>query len=85
MPNYICVTCGNQYAATEQPPLHCLICEDERQYVNPQGQSWTTLDELALGHHNLMKPLETGLTGIGTEPVNIPLLVPVESRKSQAF
>ncbi len=30
MPNYICVTCGNQYAVAEQPPSHCLICEDER-------------------------------------------------------
>ena len=68
MDNYICVTCGNQHAATEQPPLHCMICEDERQYVNPRGQSWTTLDELARGHHNLIKPLEKGLTGIATEP-----------------
>ena len=68
MLNYICVTCGIQYAAAEQPPPHCLICEDERQYVNPNGQTWTTLEELARGHHNLVKPLETGLTGIGTEP-----------------
>ena len=68
MPNYICVTCGNQYAATEQPPRQCLICEDERQYVNPQGQAWTTLDELQREHHNVVSSLEPGLTEIGTQP-----------------
>lgn len=68
MPNYICVTCGNQYEATEDPPLRCLICEDERQYVNPKGQAWTTLDELEREHHNLVRSLEPGLTEIGTEP-----------------
>jgi hypothetical protein len=25
---------------------HCPICEDERQYVNPTGQAWTTVAEL---------------------------------------
>ncbi|HEX6384813.1 MAG TPA: MBL fold metallo-hydrolase [Anaerolineae bacterium] len=68
MPNYICVTCGNQYEATEDPPLHCLICEDERQYVNPKGQAWTTLDALEREHHNVVRSLEPGLTEIGTEP-----------------
>jgi len=68
MHNYICTTCGHQFAESQEPPPHCPICEDERQYINPQGQSWITLDELARGHHNLVKPLETGLTGIGTEP-----------------
>ena len=68
MPNYICVTCGNQYGASEEPPLHCPICEDERQYVNPEGQSWTTLDELTREHHNVVGSLEPGLTEIGTKP-----------------
>ena len=68
MLNYICVTCGNQYEATEEPPLHCLICEDERQYVNPKGQTWTTLDKLQREHHNVLKSLEPRLTEIVTEP-----------------
>lgn len=68
MLNYICTTCGHQYAESEESPDRCLICEDDRQYVNPQGQSWTTNDELARKHHNVFRPLETGLTGIGTEP-----------------
>jgi glyoxylase-like metal-dependent hydrolase (beta-lactamase superfamily II) len=68
MRNYICTTCGHQFAESEEPPDRCPICEDDRQYVNPRGQSWTTLDELAREHHNIWRPLESGLTGIGTEP-----------------
>src|SRR3989304_5760140 len=68
MQNYICTTCGHQFAKSNEPPPHCPICENARQYVNPLGQAWTTLDELAQGHHNLVKSLETGLTGIATEP-----------------
>ena len=33
MTNYICSTCGTQFAATGAPPAHCPICEDERQYI----------------------------------------------------
>ena len=43
---YLCVTCGTQYPESAGPPEHCAICEDERQYVNPDGQAWTTLDRL---------------------------------------
>ncbi len=68
MPNYICVTCGNQHTATAEAPVHCPICEDERQYVNPAGQAWTTVDALQEKHHNVIKPLEPGLTEIRTEP-----------------
>lgn len=68
MPNNICVTCGNQYRATEKPRVRCPICEDERQYVNPKGQTWTTLEELQRNYHNVISPLEPGLTEIGTEP-----------------
>ena len=68
MLNYICTTCGHQFAESEEPPGRCPICEDDRQFVNPRGQSWTTLDELGREHHNVFRGLETGLTGIGTEP-----------------
>ena len=68
MPNYICVNCGNQHEATEKPTLHCLICEDEREFVNPEGQSWTTLDEVQREHHNGVRSKEPGLTEIRTEP-----------------
>ena len=68
MTNFLCKTCGIQFAATENAPTHCLICEDERQYVGWQGQQWTTLADLQTDHHNIIKTIEPGLTGIGTHP-----------------
>lgn len=68
MTNYICVTCGVQYPATPQSPEHCIICEDDRQYVNVKGQMWTTLEELRADRRNVLRTLESGLTGIRTEP-----------------
>ena len=68
MPNYICVTCGTQFADSSSPPAHCPICEDERQYVGANGQQWTELAELQHGYHNVVKAQEPSLTGIGTEP-----------------
>jgi glyoxylase-like metal-dependent hydrolase (beta-lactamase superfamily II) len=68
MTNFICSTCGVQYEATEGAPADCRICEDERQYVPPDGQQWTTLDELQASHHNVIKEQEPGLLGIAAEP-----------------
>jgi hypothetical protein len=66
--HYICVTCGTQYPASDTPPAHCPICEDERQYIGWNGQQWTTLAELQISRHNLVKEHEAGLTGIGSDP-----------------
>jgi hypothetical protein len=68
MPLYICATCGTQYPASQDPPEHCPICEDERQYIGWQGQRWTTLEALQADHHNVFKTEEPHLTGIGTHP-----------------
>lgn len=68
MPNFVCITCGTQNAATDKPPAHCLICEDDRQYVNPEGQSWIAPDDLRSDHYNALVSLEPGLTEIVTEP-----------------
>lgn len=68
MPYFMCVTCGTQFAASEQPPTHCPICEDERQYIGWSGQQWTTLEDLRRDHTTIIKTEEPGLTGIGTEP-----------------
>ena len=68
MHHSICVTCGNQYQATEEPPDQCPICEDERQYVYPAGQSWTTLEALRQKHGNVLHQLEPKLWQITTEP-----------------
>lgn len=68
MQNFICVTCGTQFAETSSEPESCPVCEDERQWVPPDGQHWTTLDELRQDHANRIEEIETNLTGIGAEP-----------------
>ncbi len=82
MTHYICVTCGTQFAATEQPPAACPICDDERQYIGWGGQQWTTLEALRQTHKTVVRPEGPGLVGIGTEPgfaiAQRALLVPTE-------
>jgi hypothetical protein len=83
MPHFICATCGTQYPDSEAPPPACPICEDARQWVPEDGQRWTTMDELAAEHRNVVR--EDGeLMGIGTEPHfaigQRALLVPCDSR-----
>ena len=67
MERFICVTCGTQFPDSETPPEQCPICVEERQYVPPGGQSWTTLAELASDPRNDLRE-EGTLTGVGTEP-----------------
>jgi glyoxylase-like metal-dependent hydrolase (beta-lactamase superfamily II) len=65
----ICVTCGTQLLASPAPPDACPICLDDRQYVPPQGQTWTTLDALrATGTQNAFTEVDRGLTAIRTVP-----------------
>src|SRR5262249_39048027 len=52
MPAFICETCGSQFTPSDAPPPSCPICEDERQFVPPGGQRWTTLEALARRHFN---------------------------------
>jgi hypothetical protein len=68
MPHFICTACGLQYAESEKPPAQCAICEEERQYVPPRGQSWTTLDALAQSHTNTWREYDAGILGIGSTP-----------------
>lgn len=69
MVNWICQTCAVEYPDTEQPPTSCPICTDERQYVRPTGQRWTTLADLSrAGHRGTVSPIEPGLYGIAFEP-----------------
>jgi glyoxylase-like metal-dependent hydrolase (beta-lactamase superfamily II) len=65
---FVCTTCGVQYAPTAQPPLQCEICEDERQYLRPSGQQWTTFAKLKQSHRNSIRQEEPGLLSIGMEP-----------------
>jgi hypothetical protein len=68
MPAFICTTCGTQYPESDVPPSGCRICQDERQYVNPLGQAWTTLQAIRRTHFNAFRRHEPGLIGIATTP-----------------
>ncbi len=66
--NYVCVTCGIEFAASNKPPARCPICEDERQYVGWDGQKWTTLEEMRGKYRNVIKQEDPGLHSILTQP-----------------
>ena len=70
MEYFICTNCGIQYEASERPPPECPICEDEKQWVPIDGQTWTTLAVMRSSgkYENDMMEVEPGLTGIHTEP-----------------
>lgn len=53
-----------QYAEAEQPPLHCPICVDDRQYVGWDGQKWATPGMLKK-RYKLRIDEDCGLLGIG--------------------
>ena len=69
MPHFICQACTSQFAASEAPPPHCPICQDERQYLPPGGQKWTTQAELWKNHQSDLRELEPGLLGVGATPL----------------
>lgn len=64
----ICVTCGTQFQVSNEPPRDCPICRDERQFIGPNGQEWTTLDELRKTHRNFFFEEGWNIWGIHTEP-----------------
>lgn len=68
MTHFICTTCGIQYNGTAQPPARCPVCEDDRQYVNPGGQAWTTLEQVAARHRNIIELVAPDLYAIYTTP-----------------
>lgn len=65
---WICKTCGAHHPESAQPPAHCPICEDERQYIGANGQEWLDRAAIAATHHNDWREIEPGLSGIGLTP-----------------
>jgi hypothetical protein len=68
MPHFICTACGTQYPDSATAPAQCIICEEERQYVPPRGQTWTTLEALRIDRVNGFRQYEPGVIGIGSQP-----------------
>jgi uncharacterized OB-fold protein len=74
MPAFICNTCGTQFTPSDKEPARCPICDEERQFVPPSGQIWTTHEALARRYTNTFRQHELGLIGIGTVPAMLPAL-----------
>ena len=53
MSAWVCATCGNHFPGPR--PGVCTVCADERQWLPPGGQRWTTLAELARGDAHPMR------------------------------
>jgi glyoxylase-like metal-dependent hydrolase (beta-lactamase superfamily II) len=65
---FICTACGTQFTPSGQQPASCPVCIDDRQFVPPAGQAWTTLDAIGKRHFNAFREQEPNLLGIGTMP-----------------
>jgi hypothetical protein len=66
---FVCRTCAVEQPDTSEPAAVCAICSDERQYVRPTGQQWTTLEKLRVaGHQGAVAKVEPGLYGVTIEP-----------------
>ena len=69
MSTWICTICGHQHADTATPPAACSICTDPRQWVRWEGQTWTTLAEMAAqGHAIEIRDAEPDLIGLAITP-----------------
>lgn len=64
----ICATCGTQYPPDKQAPMLCTICNDDRQYIGENGQTWTSVEELRRNHSISIKPINNNLYGLKVEP-----------------
>jgi hypothetical protein len=67
---FVCETCGVQYASSIVAPEECAICNEERQYVSSNGQTWTTLEKMVQEgtYKNIILREEEGLYSIHTTP-----------------
>ena len=64
MPRYICRECGTHYSDRQDPPSHCPICQDARQFVRWEGQDWWTPEEAASLVSPRVDDEAPGITGI---------------------
>jgi hypothetical protein len=65
---FLCKACGTEFPPSAVPPPTCPIYDDERQFVPPAGQAWTTHQALAAGHANTFRQHEAGTIAINTAP-----------------
>jgi hypothetical protein len=63
----VCTACGTEFPPGPPPPA-CPICEDERQFVPPEGQRWTTFADLRRDHRVEWTKLAPGLHQLAVAP-----------------
>lgn len=69
MTRWMCARCTVQYPDTETAPDRCPICDEERQFVGPEGQVWITHDDLLTrGYAVEIQEREPGLTSLYPKP-----------------
>ena len=64
---WTCEQCGAQFPESAAPPPACPVCEDERQYVNWNGQKWIAREEMTK-RNKLVWRDDFGIPGIAVEP-----------------
>ncbi|HEY0898090.1 MAG TPA: MBL fold metallo-hydrolase [Sphingobacteriaceae bacterium] len=64
----ICSTCGTRIATQVPLPELCPICNDDRQYIGPFGQQWTSYPELFASRQIEIKTLFDGLHSFQVVP-----------------
>ncbi|MGK9174369.1 MBL fold metallo-hydrolase [Yokenella regensburgei] len=64
----LCKACGTSYAFQGSRPQQCQICQDARQFVPPEGQSWVDVPLLLSSHTNSWQQHETSLLSLTTVP-----------------
>ncbi|NDW06235.1 MBL fold metallo-hydrolase [Jiella pacifica] len=67
MTSFLCTACGTQYPPSDAPPPACPICQDERQFVPPTGQGWTSFEAMQAGHRAVVSH-DGEFLGIGMTP-----------------
>lgn len=64
----ICTACGTKFSDESTLPEFCPICEDDRQYVPNDVQTWTSSDELAKNHHVEIREINEHLYELKISP-----------------
>lgn len=66
---WVCETCGLEHPDAPEPPLTCVICTDERQFVPVSGQRWNTFEWMrGAGTTTKITPVEPGLFRLRVKP-----------------
>ena len=64
----ICTTCGTKFPQDEPVPDLCPICNDDRQFINLNGQSWTSSKALEKDHTVKIRKINDRLYHLTIKP-----------------